>query len=96
MMYWARHHQPEIDVIKQNANNFAQRYLSPIGRDCYTMQLMQRMLAMTVTNFSLPDLAVNVSDCDALDHCPEPLLYAVEPGDESLLDDSDMPDSDAD
>ena len=57
---------------------------------------MQRMLAMTVTNFSLPDLAVNVSDCDALDHCPEPLLYAVEPGDESLLDDSDMPDSDAD
>ena len=95
MMYWARHHQPEIDVIKQNANKFAHLYLSPIGRDCYTMQLMQRMLAMTVTNFSLPDLAVNVSECDALDHCPEPLLYAVEPGDESLLDDSDMPDSEA-
>lgn len=90
MMYWARHHQKEVDAMIQEANSFAQLYLSPNGRDCYAMKLIQRLHALTLTNkLTLPELAVNVTDCDPLDHCPEPSLYSVEPGDEALLDGPD-------
>ncbi len=93
MMYWARHHQDEVNTIIQKANDFAKLYLSPTGRDCYAMQLIQRLHSLTVTNITLPELAVNVTECDPLDHCPEPPLYEVDPGDEALLDDADLLDT---
>ena len=89
MMYWARHHQPEVDAIVFEANKFARLYLSPTGRDCYTLQLIQRLQSLSYVKVTLPDSAINVTNCDPLDHCPEPSLYEVEPGDEALLDDLD-------
>ncbi|KAL3136318.1 hypothetical protein ABBQ38_005582 [Trebouxia sp. C0009 RCD-2024] len=35
MMYWARHHQSEVDAIVSEANKLARLYLSVTGRDCY-------------------------------------------------------------
>ena len=92
MMYWARHHQSEVAAIVREANSFAQLYLSPTGRDCYTLQLIQRLQNLTRSNWILPDKAIDVTQCDVLDHCPEPALYDVEPTDESLLDDLDQAD----
>lgn len=89
MLYWARHHQSEVDAIVLEANKFARLYLSPIGRDCYTLQLIQRLQSLSFGNVTLPESAINVTHCDPLDHCPEPALYEVEPGDEALLDDLD-------
>ena len=89
MMYWARHHQDEVATMILEANAFAKLYLSPSGRDCYTVQLLQRLHGLMLNNFALPELAVNVTECDPLDHCPEPPLYEVDPGDEALLDDTD-------
>ena len=89
MMYWARHHQSEVDAIVVEANKFAQLFLSPTGRDCYTLQLLQRLQNLTRTEWTLPDIAINVTECDPLDHCPEPPLYEVEPGDAALLDETD-------
>ena len=92
MMYWARHHQSEVQAIVSEANEFARLYLSPTGRDCYTLQLIQRLHSLTLVDVTLPETAINITHCDPLDHCPEPPLYEVEPGDEALLDDLDQAD----
>lgn len=90
MLYWARHQQAEVDAIVSEANKFAKLYLSPTGRDCYALQLIQRLQDMSSINVTLPDSAIDVNSCNPLDHCPEPPLHEVEPGDEALLDDRDQ------
>lgn len=90
MMYWARHHQDEVAAMILEANAFTELYLSPLGRNCYAMQLIQRMYGLMLSTPVLPQLVVNVTECDPLDHCPEPPLYDVDPGDEALLDDDDQ------
>ena len=87
MMHWASQHPDKVQSIINEANKFTELYLSPNGRDCYALQLIQKLHKVMPTNFTLPALAVNVTACDPLDHCPEPPLYEVETTNTALLDD---------
>ena len=77
MMLWAKQHADQVVSIIDEANKFAEQYLSPTGRDCYALQLIDRLHRMMPSTI-LPDFAVNVTACDVLDHCPEPVLYIAE------------------
>lgn len=87
MLHWAGQHPDQVHSIIDEANRFAELYLSPSGRDCYALQLIDRLHKVMPSNFTLPPFAVDVTTCDPLDHCPEPELYDVEPTNSALLDD---------
>ena len=90
LMLWARQHSDRIESIVSEANKFAEQFLSPRGRDCYALQLIDRLHRVMPGNITLPEHAVNVTTCGPLDHCPEPILYEVEPTNVALLDDQSV------
>lgn len=73
MMLWVSQHPNQVASIMDEANKFAEHYLSPRNRDCYALMLIDKLHNVMQTKLVLPDLAVNVTVCDVLDHCPEPV-----------------------
>lgn len=71
MLQWASEHQYAASFIAQQASDFAHFHLSHAGRECYAFQLLFRLHKLGHGNFTLPDSAVDVSDCDSLTDCPQ-------------------------
>ena len=74
---WARQHPHEVAAITQAARAFAKVYLSPSGRDCYALQLLQQLHDLTNEPVTLPKWSVRVSDCNKLDQCREPAWFTL-------------------
>ncbi|DBA99135.1 hypothetical protein WJX77_004871 [Trebouxia sp. C0004] len=53
-LHWAETHPDAVRAIVTNANMFARLYLSALGRDCYTMQLLERYAALINEELAQP------------------------------------------
>ncbi len=53
-LHWAETHPFAVRAIVTKANMFARSYLSALGRDCYTMQLLERYAALTIEELAQP------------------------------------------
>ncbi len=58
-LHWAETHPDAVRAIVTNANMFARSYLSTLGRDCYTMQLLERYAALTIEELAQPRKVVS-------------------------------------
>lgn len=71
MLSWASNNKYAVSVISQQAQDFTRFYLSHTGRECFAFQVLFRLNLLGYGNFSLPESAIDISDCSSLHKCPQ-------------------------